>query len=607
MRLLRSPKIVLENLASHSNKAGYKYKKLYRNLYNPLFFLDAYQNIYASEGNMTAGTDGKTIDGMSTGRISGLIDKLRDYSYQPKPVRRVYIPKKNGKKRPLGIPSVEDKLVQEVIKNLLESIYEPTFSKFSHGFRPEKSCHTALIQVKGTFTGSRWFIEGDIEGFFDNINHHILIYILRKRIDDEQFISLIWKFLRAGYLEDWKFHKTFSGTPQGGILSPLLANIYLNELDNFMSRYKSTFDVGKAKKTNPAYSRINHQIKKARKELWEAKGKDEIQEKELAITLRKLLAERERIPQRYPMDENYKRIQYVRYADDFLIGVIGSKEDAYRAKKDIANFLKSELKLTLSEEKTLITNTRHKARFLGYDVKVGRDFHSKRRSDGIKTRAFSLKCELYMPTDLVYSRLFKKGAIKVNQKTGKWKPMHRPELIKLVPLEILRNYNAQIRGTYQYYQLAVNVCHLNSYKYLLEYSMYKTLANKYRTTLGKAKQKFMVNGIFQVSYMTRSGKKTEVLYDKGFRRNKAPITKKDIEKLPSEVSYQSRTSLIQRLMANQCEWCKAEEGSMEVHHVRKLKNLKGKKKWERQMIARNRKTMILCRKCHRDLHNGKLD
>ncbi|OVE34382.1 group II intron reverse transcriptase/maturase, partial [Priestia aryabhattai] len=441
----------------------------------------------------------------------------------------------------------------------------------------------------------------------DNINHHILINILRKRIDDEQFISLIWKFLRAGYLEDWKFHKTFSGTPQGGILSPLLANIYLNELDNFMSRYKSTFDLGKAKKTNPAYSRINHQIKKARKELWEAKGKDEIQEKELGITLRKLLAERERIPQRYPMDENYKRIQYVRYADDFLIGVIGSKEDAYRAKKDIANFLKSELKLTLSEEKTLITNTRHKARFLGYDVKVGRDFHSKRRSDGIKTRAFSLKCELYMPTDLVYSRLFKKGAIKVNQKTGKWKPMHRPELIKLVPLEILRNYNAQIRGTYQYYQLAVNVCHLNSYKYLLEYSMYKTLANKYRTTLSKAKRKFMVNGIFQVSYMTKSGKKTEVLYDKGFRRNKAPITKKDIEKLPSEVSYQSRTSLIQRLVANQCEWCKAEEGSMEVHHVRKLKNLKGKKKWERQMIARNRKTMILCRKCHRDLHNGKLD
>ncbi|MCM3100267.1 reverse transcriptase domain-containing protein, partial [Priestia megaterium] len=193
------------------------YKKLYRNLYNPLFFLDAYQNIYASEGNMTAGTDGKTIDGMSTKRISGLVDKLRDFSYQPQPVRRVYIPKKNGKKRPLGIPSVEDKLVQEVIKNLLESIYEPTFSKFSHGFRPEKSCHTALIQVKGTFTGSRWFIEGDIEGFFDNINHHILINILRKRIDDEQFISLIWKFLRAGYLEDWKFHKTFSGTPQGGI------------------------------------------------------------------------------------------------------------------------------------------------------------------------------------------------------------------------------------------------------------------------------------------------------------------------------------------------------------------------------------------------------
>ncbi|WP_410991249.1 reverse transcriptase/maturase family protein, partial [Bacillus cereus] len=399
---MRSPKIVLENLASHSKKAGYKYKKLYRNLYNPLFFLEAYQNIYASEGNMTAGTDGKTIDGMSERRISELIDKLRDYSYQPKPVRRVYIPKKNGKKRPLGIPSVEDKLVQEVIKNLLESIYEPTFSKLSHGFRPEKSCHTALFQVKSTFTGSRWFIEGDIEGFFDNINHHILIHTLRKRIDDEQFIALIWKFLRAGYLEDWKFHKTFSGTPQGGILSPLLANIYLNELDNFMNQYKSTFDVGKIRRTNPTYSKIQHQINRAKKKLREAKEKDEVREKELTNKIRELLAEREHTPQGYPMDENYKRIQYVRYADDFLIGVIGSKEDANRAKKDIANFLKSKLKLTLSEEKTLITNTRNKARFLGYDVKVGRDFHSKRRSDGIKTRAFSLKCELYMPTDFVY-------------------------------------------------------------------------------------------------------------------------------------------------------------------------------------------------------------
>ncbi|WP_197716126.1 reverse transcriptase domain-containing protein [Priestia endophytica] len=604
---MRSPKVVLENLASHSNKAGYRYKKLYRNLYNPSFFLDAYQNIYAKEGNMTAGTDGLTIDGMSQTRIKELISKLKDCSYQPKPVRRVYIPKQNGKKRPLGIPSIEDKLVQEVLKNLLESIYEPTFSKYSHGFRPQKSCHTALVQIKGTFTGCRWFVEGDIEGFFDNIDHHTLINILRKRIEDEQFISLIWKFLTSGYLEEWKFHKTYSGTPQGGILSPLLANIYLNELDNFMSRYKPKFDVGKTRKINPVYSAIQHKLAHLRQELREVKGKNELRETEITKDINELIKVRDGIAAKSPMDSGYKRIQYVRYADDFLIGVIGSKEDAIKVKEDLANFLNTELKLTLSMEKTLITNTKHKVRFLGYDIKVLRDNQSKRRSNGVRTRAFSLKCEFYMPTDLIYSRLFKKGVIKVNQKTGQWKPIHRPALIKLEPLEILKNYNAEIRGTYQYYQLAVNVCHLNSYKYLLEYSMYKTLANKYRTTLAKAKQKFTVNGVFEIHYETKSGRKKEILYDRGFQRRKTPIYQRNVENFPSELNYQSRTSLIQRLMANKCEWCKTEEGSMEVHHVRRLKNLKGKKRWEIQMIARNRKTMVLCHKCHIDLHSGKLD
>ena len=188
---MRSPKVVLENLTLHSNQKGYKYKRLYRNLLNPMFFIEAYSNIYAKEGNMTPGIDGKTIDGMSKEKIDSLIHKIKDFSYKPKPVKRVYIPKSNGKTRPLGIPCFEDKLVQEVIKNILESIYEPRFSKFSHGFRQQRSCHTALLQIKRTFTGTKWFIEGDIEGFFDNINHHILINILRKKIDDEQFISLI--------------------------------------------------------------------------------------------------------------------------------------------------------------------------------------------------------------------------------------------------------------------------------------------------------------------------------------------------------------------------------------------------------------------------------
>ena len=241
---MRSSKKVLNGLSKHSPQVNYKFERLYRILFNEEMYYVAYQRIYAKEGNMTECSDGKTIDGMSLTRIADLIDLLREETYQPKPARRVYIPKKNGKMRPLGIPSFDDKLVQEVTRMILEAIYEGQFQDCSHGFRPKRSCHTALNKIQKTFTGTKWFIEGDIKGFFDNINHEILIGILAERISDERFLRLIRKFLNAGYLEDWTFHNTFSGTPQGGIVSPILANIYLDRLDKFVMEYIKRFDVG---------------------------------------------------------------------------------------------------------------------------------------------------------------------------------------------------------------------------------------------------------------------------------------------------------------------------------------------------------------------------
>ena len=240
---MRSPENVLESLKSKACNKSYKYERLYRNLYNPQFYLLAYQRIQAKPGNMTAGTDGKTIDGMGMARINALIEKMRDFSYQPNPARRTYIPKSNGKMRPLGIPSFDDKLIQEVVRLILESIYEPTFSDYSHGFRINRSCHTALKYVQKYFTGTKWFVEGDIKGCFDNVDHHVLIAILRKRIADEHFIGLLWKFLKAGHMEDWNYHNTYSGTPQGSIISPILANIYMNELDSYMAEYAEKFNL----------------------------------------------------------------------------------------------------------------------------------------------------------------------------------------------------------------------------------------------------------------------------------------------------------------------------------------------------------------------------
>ena len=232
---MRNPENVLISLTKHSNQKDYKYERLYRLLYNEELYLTAYQSIYSNDGSMTKGTDNQTVDGMSVERIRKIIVSLKDESYQPKPARRTYIPKKNGKMRPLGIPSFEDKLLQEVIRMILEAIYEGHFENTSHGFRPNRSCHTALNEIQRTFTGVKWFIEGDIKGFFDNINHDTLIGILRERINDERFLRLIRKFLNAGYIEKWTFHNTYSGTPQGGIISPILANIYLDKFDKYVS------------------------------------------------------------------------------------------------------------------------------------------------------------------------------------------------------------------------------------------------------------------------------------------------------------------------------------------------------------------------------------
>lgn len=228
----------------------------------------AYKNIYANDGSMTPGMDGTTLDGMSSRRIDGIIASLKDRSYQPNPARREYIPEKSdpNKKRPLGIPSANDKLVQEVVRLILESIYEPSFSEHSHGFRPRRSCHTALLHLQRTFTGAKWFVEGDIKACFDSFDHHVLIDILRRRIADETFIALMWKFLKAGYMEQWEYHKTYSGTPQGSGISPILANIYLNELDKHIADYKASFDQGSSlsRKVNPEYERMRGAIERTK-------------------------------------------------------------------------------------------------------------------------------------------------------------------------------------------------------------------------------------------------------------------------------------------------------------------------------------------------------
>lgn len=488
---MRSPERVLNSLSEHSNDASYKFERLYRILFNEEMFYVAYQRIYAKEGNMTKGSDGQNIDNMSLKRIEKLIDTLKDETYQPQPSKRVYIPKKNGKKRPLGVPTFNDKLIQEVVRMVLEAIYEGSFEYTSHGFRPNRSCHTVLTHIQNEFSGAKWFVEGDIKGFFDNINHDVLINILLERIADERFIRLIRKFLKAGYVEGWQFHNTYSGTPQGGIISPILANIYLDKLDKYIKEYIAKFDKGKKRK----FSRESMDFGNARKRIVRRlkSVKDEMQRAKLILELKAIEQERAKYPNGDEMDAGYRRLKYARYADDFIVGIIGSKQDAQQVKEDIKNFLADRLALELSDEKTLVTHTERPAKFLGYEITVRKSNEQRRDKRGRLRRTYGKRVCLNVSTETVRKKLFDWGVLELTNRDGKeiWKPKCKSGLIFNDDLEILDSYNREIVGFYNYYSIANNCAHaLNNFSYIMEYSMYKTFAGKYKCRTRKINKKY---------------------------------------------------------------------------------------------------------------------
>lgn len=601
---MRSPERVLNSLNEHSKDSSYKFERLYRILFNEELFYVAYQKIASNGGSTTKGSDGRSIDEMSLARIETLIASLKDESYQPHPSRRVHIPKKNGKTRPLGIPAFEDKLVQEVVRMILEAIYEGHFETTSHGFRPKRSCHTALLHIQKTFSGAKWFIEGDIKGFFDNIDHDVLVGILRERISDDRFIRLIRKFLKAGYVEDWTFHNTYSGMPQGGIVSPILANIYLDKLDKYVKEYIRHFDMGTKRRPGKESNDLANERKRTVRKL--KKVKDGTEKAALVARLKAIEQERAAFPSGDEMDGSYRRLKYIRYADDFILGVIGSKEDALRIKEDIKSFLSESLALELSEEKTLITHTGKSAKFLGYEITVTRNNHQRRDVQGRLRRTYGKRVRLNVSMATLRDKLLEYGAMEIKLRNGKeiWKPKCRSGLIFNDDLEILDRYNRETVGFCNYYLIANNCVVLHNFRYIMEYSMYKTFAGKYRSTVRKINKKYRYNKLFTVKYEQKGAIKSRTFYKTSFKRRTTAFNGScDIE--PYSIADVSRTNLTDRLKAEKCELSGA-TGKLIMHHVRNLKDLKGKESWERLMSARKRKTIALCPSCHRLRHLGKV-
>ena len=578
------------------------FTKLYRYLLRPDIYFVAYKNLYANNGAATKGVNEDTADGFSEAKIDSIIKALADETYQPMPVRRTYIQKKNNRKklRPLGIPTFTDKLVQEVLRMILEAVYEPIFLDVSHGFRPKRSCHTALKQLRREFNGTRWFVEGDIKGCFDNINHTVLVGLLSNKIKDARITKLIYKFLKAGYLENWQYHKTYSGTPQGGIISPLLANIYLHELDKFVMKLKSEFDTPGVGQITPEYRELHNEIKRLSHRLTKVTG----EEREMVLAEYK--PKRQKLMTIPCTTQTDKKLKYVRYADDFLIAVKGNREDCQWIKSKLAEFIGDTLKMELSEDKTLITHSSKCARFLGYDVRVRRSGKIKRGGPGhVKMRTLNGGVELLVPlNDKIRQFVFTKG-VAIQKKDGSMFPVHRKYLVGLTDLEIVSVYNAELRGICNYYGMASNFCKLHYFSYLMEYSCLKTLASKHKTSLSKIIDKFNDGtGKWGVPYETKMGSKRRYFANYADCKGKGSAT--DYISNAAVVYGYAVNTLENRLKAKVCELCGTTESDhYEVHHINELKNLKGKERWEIAMIAKHRKTLVVCRDCHRSIIHKK--
>ena len=577
---------VLEVLRERGRK-GLPCDELYRQMFNKSLYLLAYGNIYSNQGAMTPGASDETADGMSEAKIDQVIALMRAERYRFAPARRVLIPKKNGRLRPLGLPSWSDKLAGEVVRLLLEAYYEPQFSGWSHGFRKGRGCHTALREIQQTWTGTVWFIEGDVSDCFGSFSHEILLGILAEKIRDNRFLRLIRNMLKAGYLEDWQYHDTLSGVPQGGVVSPVLSNIYLHKLDEFVEKELiPRYTRGDRREKNPEYHRVNGRRQYARK-----RGNRE--------QARKALRQMRALPYGDPMDPGYRRLFYCRYADDHLLGFIGPKAEAEQIKAELAAFLRETLALELNASKTLITHARTSAaRFLGYQITV--QHSSTRLTKGRRT--VNGKVALRVPKDVITA--------KCAPYRHQGKPWHRPRLQNLDDYNIVRIYAAEYRGIVNYYLLALNVSDLATLRWNAETSMLKTLAAKHKSTVTamavRHKAKVITGDGPRTCFearLQRTGKKDLIARFGGIvlkRDKRAVIT----DPAPVPV-HPPRKELIDRLRKRWCELCD-HGATVTVHHVAKLARLgkpgPGQPAWAAVMAGKRRKTLIVCHPCHDYIH-----
>jgi group II intron reverse transcriptase/maturase len=545
-------------LVHERGKRGLPLERVYRQLFNRNLYLKAYGKIYRNAGVLTPGINEDTVDGMSLEKIDAIIEALRYERYHWKPARRIYIPKKDGKQRPLGLPVWSDKLLGEVVRMILSAYFEPTFSDHSHGFREGRGCHTALREIYYGWSGTTWFLEGDISGCFNNLDHELIVSTLSKHIHDGRFINLIRQLLNAGYLEEWKFNRTLSGVPQGSVVSPVLSNILLDKLDKFVETILiPKYTKGEKRKRNIVYRELMGQAEKHHR-----KG-----EKREAAMYRK---QAQKLPSVDTHDPDFRRLRYCRYADDWLIGFIGPKSEAEAIKQQLEIFLREELHLELSKTKTLITHARSQAaRFLGYEITTLQKNakRTKNAARGTRCRSVNGRIGLRVPPKVLKDKCdrYKKDN----------KVIHRPELENDSDFTIMGLYQLEYRGIVEYYRLAYNLHTLDLLKWVMEVSLTKTLAHKHQTSVQKICDKYKAE--WEENGTTHRGLRVVIP-----REGKKPLiatwggislqwdVKANLNDHPPHQTM-GRAELEKRLLAQKCEHCGATSRTDHIEvHVRRF-------------------------------------
>jgi len=548
-------------------------KDIYRLLYDENIYIIAYNAIKSNHGAETKGADGTSLNGFCMEWVHEIISSLRNESYRPLPNKTQLIPKKNGKMRKLGFPNGRDKLLQEAVRIILECIYEPTFSDYSHGFRPNRSTQTTMAQIEN-WHGTSWFIEGDISACFDEIDHRILESILRERIADERFIRLINKMLRAGYFDmQHEFHQTDFGAPQGSTCSPILANIYLDKLDRFMTDITERECIGESRRKSSAYTSIQYQIQKLRNAEYSAENGEQI---------RKLVRIRKSQSSKDMFDPRFRRVRYVRYADDFLVGVTASMQYTKSIRDEIKQFLQETLHLRLNMDKTKLTHSHNeRAFFLGYFIQRGNKASRNKGNIRIKANINGMIQKLRQ-NGLCHSDGY---------------PIGITQFIPLPPEKIVNYGNQVLRGLVNQAVGCINLHECARIQYIIQLSVAKTLARKYDISMRKVFKKF--GSFIRVDYLSENKEKREIqlaLFPNFKRRRNHFYTLLTASKVPFSPIYNP-----QNPTKKSCTLCGSNDDIRMFHRKPVSLITRPSKPIIEHMIRINRRQIPLCKRCYYSL------